>query len=155
MTPQVEGFWDPVTHSLTYVVSDPGTGRAALIDPVLGYRPASGRTDYGPVEQAMAAVQESGLTLDWIIETHVHADHLSAAQYVKDRLGGRLVRKPARPVAGSGGCGAADRAGFRFAGSTAPGAGDHGSLHHASRGGHIPGLRARLPPGRAEPCLVL
>ena len=66
-----------------------------------------------------------------------------------------VLRKSARPVAGPGGSGAADRAGFRFAGSTAPGAGDHGRLHHASRGGHIPGLRARLPPGRAEPCLVL
>lgn len=91
MTPQVEGFWDAVTHSVTYVVSDRATGRAALIDPVLGYRPASGRTDYGPVKEAMAAVQENGLTLDWIIETHVHADHLSAAQYVKHRLGGRLA----------------------------------------------------------------
>ena len=91
MTPQVDGFWDPATHSVTYVVSDPASGRAALIDPVLAYRPASGRIDYAPVDRAMTAVESAGLTLDWIIETHVHADHLSAAQHVKERLGGRLA----------------------------------------------------------------
>ena len=90
MKPLVEAFRDPVTHSVSYVVSDPATGRAALIDPVLGFDPASGQTSYRPVERAIAAVEGAGLTLDWIIETHVHADHLSAAQYVKERLGGRL-----------------------------------------------------------------
>ena len=91
MKPQVQGFRDPATDSVTYVAGDPASGRAALIDPVLDYRPASGRTGYGPADRAIRAVEEGGLTLDWIIETHVHADHLSAAQYVKDRLGGRIA----------------------------------------------------------------
>ena len=90
MKPLVEAFWDPETHSISYVASDPATGRAALIDPVLGLDPSSGQTSYRPVERAIAAVEGTGLALDWIIETHVHADHLSAAQYVKERLGGRL-----------------------------------------------------------------
>ena len=90
MKPLVEAFWDPDTHSVSYVVSDPASRCAALIDPVLGYDPSSGQISYRPVESAIAAVKEAGLTLDWIIETHVHADHLSAAQYVKKRLGGRL-----------------------------------------------------------------
>ena len=91
MTPQVEGLWDPATHSVTYAVSDPASGRAALIDPVLEYRPASGAISFAPADRAIAAVEKARLTLDWIIETHVHADHLSAAQYVKDRLGGRVA----------------------------------------------------------------
>ncbi len=90
MKPSVEAFWDPQTHSVSYLVSDPATGRAALIDPVLGFDPASGHTSYRPVERAIAAVEDAGLALDWIIETHIHADHLSGAQYVKERLGGRL-----------------------------------------------------------------
>lgn len=90
MKPAVEAFWDPETHSVSYVVCDPSTKRAALIDPVLGFDPASGQTSYGPVEAAIAAVEAAGLALEWIIETHVHADHLSAAQYVRERLGGRL-----------------------------------------------------------------
>lgn len=91
MTPQVEGFRDPATDSVTYVVSNPASGRAALIDPVLEYRPASGAISFAPADRAIAAVEKAGLTLDWIIETHVHADHLSAAQYVKSRLGGRVA----------------------------------------------------------------
>lgn len=91
MTPQVEGFRDPATDSVTYVVSDPASGRAALIDPVLEYRPASGAIFFAPADRVIAAVEKAGLTLDWIIETHVHADHLSAAQYVKSRLGGRVA----------------------------------------------------------------
>ena len=90
MKPGVKAFWDPETHSVSYVVSDPATKRAALIDPVLGFDPASGQTSYRPVERAIGAVEGAGLALEWIIETHVHADHLSAAQYVKERLGGRL-----------------------------------------------------------------
>lgn len=90
MKPAVEAFWDPETHSVSYVVSDPATKCAALIDPVLGFDPASGQTSYRPVERAIEAVEGAGLALEWIIETHVHADHLSAAQYVRERLGGRL-----------------------------------------------------------------
>ena len=63
MKPLVEAFRDPVTHSVSYVVSDPATGRAALIDPVLGFDPASGQTSYRPVERAIAAVEGAGLTL--------------------------------------------------------------------------------------------
>ena len=90
MKPLVEAFWDPETHSVSYVVSDPATGRAALIDPLLEFDRSSGKTSRRHAERAIAAVESAGLGLDWIIETHVHADHLSAAQYVKERLGGRL-----------------------------------------------------------------
>ncbi len=91
MNPSLQVFWDPVSHSVSYLVSDPASGRAALLDPVLEFDRASGQTSYRPVEPVIAAVEEAGLTLDWIIETHVHADHLSAAPYVKDRLGGRVA----------------------------------------------------------------
>lgn len=90
MMPRVDAFPDPATATISYVVSDPETGRAAVIDPVLGFDPASGRTDTGPADRVIAAVERARWTLDWIIETHIHADHLSAAPHVQDRLGGRV-----------------------------------------------------------------
>ena len=84
--PHVEGFFDETTCTATYVVSD--AGEAAIIDPVLDYDAASGRTATRSADALIAYVRQNDLTVRWLLETHVHADHLSAAQYLKERLGG-------------------------------------------------------------------
>ncbi len=89
--PEVEGFFDPDTATVSYVVKDPDSDHCAIIDPVLGYDAASGRTDTAPADRLVAYVRERGLKVDWIIETHAHADHLSAAPWVRERLGGRVA----------------------------------------------------------------
>ncbi len=90
MKPEVTAFFDEATNTISYVVADPATGRCAIVDSVLDYDPNSGRTDKRSAERIVAFVREQGLTAEWILETHVHADHLSAAPYLKERLGGRL-----------------------------------------------------------------
>jgi len=91
MQPDVQHFYHEPTGTLSYVVSDPGTSAAAAIDPVLGLSVVSGRTDTGPAEEIAAFIEKNGLHLDWILETHAHADHLSAAQVLKSRLGGKVA----------------------------------------------------------------
>ncbi|MDO8332630.1 MAG: MBL fold metallo-hydrolase [Pseudomonas sp.] len=91
MNAQVEAFFDPATFTYSYVVSDPQSKRCAIVDPVLDYDPAAGRTSHASADRLIAYVREQGLTLDWLLETHVHADHLSAAAYIKQALGGRLA----------------------------------------------------------------
>ncbi len=86
--PNVKAFFDAATFTVSYVVSDPDTKRAAIIDPVLDYESQSGRTATSSAAALIAYVQESQLGVDWILETHVHADHLSSAPYVRDELGG-------------------------------------------------------------------
>jgi len=86
--PDVKAFFDEATFTVSYVVSDPETGRAAVIDPVLDYDPHSGRTGTASADALVAFVQDADLTVDWILETHVHADHLSGAPRVHDALGG-------------------------------------------------------------------
>lgn len=88
--PDVQHFYHAGTGALSYVVSDPGTGHAAVIDPVLGFSIVSGRTDDTLVREIIAHLRERNLKLQWILETHAHADHLSAAQYLKSELGGTL-----------------------------------------------------------------
>ncbi len=88
--PQVTGFFDPETATISYVVKDPDSNHCAVIDPVLDYDPVSGHTDTRSADRVIEQVQQHGLTVDWIIETHAHADHLSAAPYVKERLGGKI-----------------------------------------------------------------
>ena len=89
--PVVKAFFDEATFTVTYVVSDPATGKAAIIDPVLDYDPASGRTSTASSDEVIAYVGENGLSMDWILETHVHADHLSGAPYLKEKLGGKTA----------------------------------------------------------------
>lgn len=89
--PIVQEFFDPTTHTFSYVVSDPVTKRCAIIDSVLDYDAASATTSTTHADQILAYVQEHGLTVDWILETHVHADHLTAAHYLKARLGGKIA----------------------------------------------------------------
>ncbi|MEO1038509.1 MAG: MBL fold metallo-hydrolase [Pseudomonadota bacterium] len=89
--PDVTGFFDEATFTVTYVVADPVTKRAAIVDSVLDYDPKSGRTSHASADAVIDHVKRAGLTVDWILETHVHADHLSAAPYLKAQLGGDVA----------------------------------------------------------------
>ena len=89
--PQVKAFFDEPTFTASYVVSDPATKRAAVIDSVWDFEHASGRTSFDSANKIIDYVGTEGLTIDWILETHAHADHLSAAPYLHERLGGRLA----------------------------------------------------------------
>ena len=89
--PDVHALHDEATFTVTYVVSDPATGRAAIVDPVLDFDPASGRTSTASADEVIAYVTDKKLGIDWILETHVHADHLSGAPYLRDTLGGKAA----------------------------------------------------------------
>ena len=87
---QVEGLFDPGTWTVSYIILDRATTQCALLDSVLDYDPKSGRTSHVSADRLIARVRELGATVQWILETHVHADHLSAAPYLKEQLGGNL-----------------------------------------------------------------
>lgn len=89
--PRIQHFYDEPTGTLSYVVDDPESRHAAVIDCVLGFSTVSGRTDTAPSDALIDYINEEGLTLEWILETHAHADHLSGAQYVKSKLGGKVA----------------------------------------------------------------
>jgi glyoxylase-like metal-dependent hydrolase (beta-lactamase superfamily II) len=89
-TMKIEGFFDPDTWTVSYIVLDEVTKQCALIDSVLDYDPKSGRTSHSSADKLIARVRDLGATVQWILETHVHADHLSAAHYLKQELGGQL-----------------------------------------------------------------
>jgi len=90
-TPQVKAFFDPATWTVSYVLhAGPGSA-CALVDTVLDYDPKSGRTSHASADRVASFVREQGLKVEWILETHAHADHLSAARYLKPLLGGRIA----------------------------------------------------------------
>jgi glyoxylase-like metal-dependent hydrolase (beta-lactamase superfamily II) len=89
-SPDVKGFFDEDSNTVSYIVSDPATGKAAIVDSVLDFDYASGTISYEHADSLIAEVTARGLTLDWLIETHVHADHLSAAPYIQSKLGGKI-----------------------------------------------------------------
>jgi glyoxylase-like metal-dependent hydrolase (beta-lactamase superfamily II) len=89
--PEVTAFFDEATNTVSYAVVDPATQKGALIDSVLDYDPISGRTDTRSADRMVAFVNENGLKVEWLLETHVHADHLSAAPYLKQQVGGTLA----------------------------------------------------------------
>lgn len=89
--PDVEQFYDESSGTLTYVVSDPLSKIAAIIDPVLGFSIVSGRTDTTLAEEILAYVAANSLSVEWILETHAHADHLSSAQFLKSKTGARVA----------------------------------------------------------------
>ncbi|MCX7889171.1 MAG: MBL fold metallo-hydrolase [Rhodobacteraceae bacterium] len=88
--PVVTGFFDEATNTVSYVVRDPASTSAAIIDSVLDFDYASGRTNTASADRLIDFVRANGLDVEWILETHVHADHLSAAPYLQERLGGRI-----------------------------------------------------------------
>jgi len=90
VVPDVEGFFDPASNTISYIVKDPASNACAIIDSVLDMDYAAGRITYGSADQLIEAIRARGLTLEWIIETHVHADHLSAAPYIQQKLGGKI-----------------------------------------------------------------
>lgn len=87
---QIESFFDEATNTVSYIVFDRATLACAVVDSVLDYDPKSGRTSTASADRIVARVRELGARLEWILETHVHADHLSAAPWIKQQLGGRL-----------------------------------------------------------------
>lgn len=90
MTADVTAFFDTATNTVTYLLADPATGACAIIDPVLDFDAKSGRTATGSAAAVADAVEARGLRVEWLLETHVHADHLSGAPYLQSRLGGRV-----------------------------------------------------------------
>ncbi|MDG1377420.1 MAG: MBL fold metallo-hydrolase [Yoonia sp.] len=90
MTPIVNAFFDPATFTVSYVAREPNGETCAIIDSVLDFDPASGRTDTSSADAIIDFVKSEGLTVAWILESHVHADHLSAAPYLQERLGGKI-----------------------------------------------------------------
>jgi glyoxylase-like metal-dependent hydrolase (beta-lactamase superfamily II) len=88
--PEVTAFLDEATNTISYVVKDPASPTCAVIDSVMDIDYASGRITYAHADAIIAHIRDNGLTLSWIIETHVHADHLSAAPYLQARLGGKI-----------------------------------------------------------------
>lgn len=91
MQPNIEAFYDQVTGTVSYVVYDRPQGHAAIVDPVLDYDPKSGRTRTASADKLLAFMRAQRLALQWILETHAHADHLSAAAYLKQQAGGRIA----------------------------------------------------------------
>lgn len=91
MNPEVKSFFDPATSTFTHVVFDAPGGAAAVIDSVLDYDPKSGRTTTRSADEVLAFLLEHKLTLAWVLETHAHADHVSAAQYLRGKLGGQIA----------------------------------------------------------------
>lgn len=91
LRPSIAGFFDEATNTVTYVAHDPATREAAIIDSVLDYEAASGRTSYGSADRVIEYITSNTLKVTWHIETHAHADHISAAPYLQEKLGGKLA----------------------------------------------------------------
>ncbi|RAI59105.1 MBL fold metallo-hydrolase [Roseicella frigidaeris] len=108
-SPAVRAFFDEATNTVTYLVWDPATRRAAIVDPVLDWDNRSGEAGTASADRVLDALRAEGLGLDWVLETHVHADHLTASPYVKAEAGGRIgigehiraVQQIFRPVFGA------------------------------------------------------
>jgi glyoxylase-like metal-dependent hydrolase (beta-lactamase superfamily II) len=105
-TPTIRAFFDEPTNTISYLVADPKTKRAAIVDPVLDYDHASGKASTKSADIILKAARADGLTVDWVLETHAHADHLSGAPYIKLKTGAKVgigehirdVQKIFRPV---------------------------------------------------------
>lgn len=90
MTPDVKAFFDTATNTVSYVVKDPNGNKCAIIDSVLDFDYASGHTDTKSADEVIAYVKAEGLEPEWLLESHVHADHLSAAPYIQEQVGGKI-----------------------------------------------------------------
>ena len=91
LRPTIAGFFDEATNTVSYVVHDPASREAAIIDSVLDYEAAAGRTSHGSADRIVEYVTTNELNVTWVIETHAHADHISAAPYLQEKLGGKLA----------------------------------------------------------------
>lgn len=91
MRPDVQAFFDPATFTASYIVTDPATGTAAIIDPVLDFEPKAARLSTRSADTMLAAIEARGLKLAYVLETHAHADHLSAADYIRGKTGAKVV----------------------------------------------------------------
>ncbi|QZH73800.1 MAG: MBL fold metallo-hydrolase [Erythrobacter sp.] len=91
LRPEVTGFFDEATFTVTYVVTDPATKETAIVDSVLDFDPSSGRTGFDAANRVIDHVTTHNLKVTWLLETHAHADHLSAAPYLQERLGGKIA----------------------------------------------------------------
>ncbi len=108
--PLIRAFFDEPTNTVSYIVADPATKQAAVIDPVLDYDPNSGEVDTRSVKAVLQAAEEMGVTITWTLETHAHADHLSGSPYIKAKTGARIgigehikdVQRIFRPVFDAG-----------------------------------------------------
>jgi len=108
--PKIRAFFDEPTNTVSYLVADPATKRAAVIDPVLDYDQGSGKASSKSAEAILAAAAADGLTIDWVLETHAHADHLSGAPFIKLKTGAKVgigehireVQRIFRPVFNAG-----------------------------------------------------
>ena len=89
--PQVQGFFDVATNTISYVVTDPDTKHCAIIDSVMDFDQAGGSISFESADAIINYVTKHELTVQWVLETHVHADHLSAAPYLKEKLGGTMA----------------------------------------------------------------
>ena len=89
--PEIRAFFDEPTNTVTYLVWDPGSRHGVAIDPVLDFDPASGEVNDGSIVELLAAAEAEGITIDWVLETHIHADHLSGAPLIKARTGARIA----------------------------------------------------------------
>lgn len=91
LRPEIASFFDPATYTVTYVAHDPATREAAIIDSVLDFDPASGRTSTASADAVIDYVTSHNLKVTWLLETHAHADHFSAAPYLQEKLGGKIA----------------------------------------------------------------
>ena len=91
MQAHIHPFFDEATSTITYVVFDAPNGHAAIIDPVLDYSPNSATTKTTSADLVLRFIADNKLTVDWILETHAHADHVSAAHYLKEKIGGKIA----------------------------------------------------------------
>jgi glyoxylase-like metal-dependent hydrolase (beta-lactamase superfamily II) len=106
MEPAIRAFFDHATFTISYLVWDPATRRAAVIDPVLDYHPSSGRTGTNSAQAILDAAEKAGIAIDWILETHAHADHLSAAAWLREKTSAKIaigehvvtIQKTFRPI---------------------------------------------------------
>src|SRR6516164_5720865 len=90
MLPDIQAFFDEATNTVSYLVADPATRRAAVIDPVLDYDHRSGKASVRSADTILLAAAGRGLQIDWVLETHAHADHLSAAPYLRHKTGAEI-----------------------------------------------------------------